>query len=115
MSYIATNSQHEIVYTIIQVDNTCSSIESSYTWSNLIQDEYQFSVIAFTSKGPGEAASLTLSTLPNNGKLILYLSCNHGYVCCKILYKMDPLKIGINILLVQFATLYYIPVLYGAY
>ena len=45
-------------------------MESSYTWSNLIQGEYQFSVVAFTSKGPGEAANLTLSTLPNNsGKL----------------------------------------------
>ena len=94
MSYIATNSQHEIFnnYTIIQVDNTCSSIESSYTWSNLAQGEYQFSVIAYTNKGPGGPANLTLSSLPNDGKLILYLSCNHGYVCCKVLYKMDPLK-----------------------
>ena len=79
MSYIAANSQHEISYdyTILQVDNSCSSIESSYAWSNLIQGEYQFSVVAFTSRGPGEAANLTLSTLPNNGKLILYLSGKH--------------------------------------
>ena len=72
MSYIATNPQHEIFcnYTILQVDNSSCSIESSYTWSNLIRAEYQFSVVAFTSKGPGEAANLTLSTLPNNGKLI---------------------------------------------
>ena len=42
-------------------------MESSYIWSNLIQGEYQFSVVAFTSKGPGEAANLILSTLPNNG------------------------------------------------
>ena len=82
VSYIATNSQHEIFYnnTIIQVDNTCSGIESSYTWSNLAQGEYQFSVIAYTNKGPGEPANLTLSSLPNDGKLILYFSCNHGYV-----------------------------------
>ena len=73
MSYIATSTQHEMFYnfTILQVDNTCSSIESSYTWSNLIQGEYQFSVVPFTSKGPGEAANLTLSTSLNNGKLIL--------------------------------------------
>ena len=73
MSYTATNPQQEKLYnyTILQVDNTCSSIESSYTWDNLIQGEYQFSVVAFTSKGPGEAASLMLSTLPNDGKLIL--------------------------------------------
>ena len=62
-------------YSILQVDNSCScSIESSYTWDNLIQGEYQFSVVAFTDKGPGEAASLTLSTLPNNGKLIMQLA-----------------------------------------
>ena len=85
VSYITTNSQHEVFYdhTILQVDNTCSSIELSYTWNNLIQGEYQFSVVAFTSKGPGEAASLILSTLPSDGKLILYLSGisgNHSYV-----------------------------------
>ena len=82
MSYIATNPQQEKLcnYTILQVDNTCSSIESSYTWSNLIQGEYQFSVVAFTSTGPGEAASLMLSTLSNNGKLIFYLSGDHGYI-----------------------------------
>ena len=71
MSYIATNSQNKIFdYAILQVDNTCSSIEPSYTWSNLIPGEYQFSVVTFTSKGPGEAANLMLSTLPNNGKLV---------------------------------------------
>ena len=79
-------------YTIIQVDNACSGIESSYTWSNLVQGEYQFSVIAYTNKGPGGPANLTLSSLPNNGKLIFHLFCNHGYVCCKVLYKMDPAK-----------------------
>ena len=57
------------------MDNSCRcSIESSYTWDNLIQGEYQFSVVAFTDKGPGKAASLTLSTLPYNGKLIMQLA-----------------------------------------
>ena len=42
-------------------------MESSYTWSNLIQGEYQFSVVAFTSEGPGEATNLLLSALSNNG------------------------------------------------
>ena len=85
MSYTATNSQREVFYdyAILKVDNTCSSIEPSYTWSNLIQGNYQFSVVAFTSKGPGEAANLMLSTLPNNGKLILYLSGNHNYFLIK--------------------------------
>ena len=75
MSYIATNTEHEILhnYTILQVDNTCSSNELSYTWSNLVPGEYQFSVVAFTSRGPGEAANTMLSTLHNNnnGKLML--------------------------------------------
>ena len=42
----------------------------SYTWSGLIQGRHQFSVIAFTRVGPGEVASLMLSTLPNNGKFL---------------------------------------------
>ena len=73
VSYITTNSQHKIFYdhTILQVDNTCSSIELSYTWNNLIQGEHQFSVVAYTSQGPGEAASLMLSTLPNDGNFVL--------------------------------------------
>ena len=87
MSYITTNSQLEVFYdyAILQVDNTCSSIEPSYTWSNLIQGNYQFSVVGFTIKGPGEAANLMLSTLPNNGKLILH-------VLSYLVTKMDPLK-----------------------
>ena len=83
MSYIGTNSQHEISYnyTILQVDNTCSSFELFYTWNNLIQGEYQFSVVAFTSEGPGEASILMLS---NNGKLVMqlmarYVSFKNGY------------------------------------
>ena len=45
-------------------------MNSSYTWprNNLIQGEYQFSVVAFTSKGPGEAANLMFFS---NGKLML--------------------------------------------
>ena len=58
-------------FSILQVDNGGGSI-LSYTWTDLIQGRYQFSVIAFTSTGQGEAASLTLtlSTLPNNGKFL---------------------------------------------
>ena len=36
-----------------------------------MQGEYQFSVVAYTSKGPGETASLMISTLPDNSKLII--------------------------------------------
>ena len=42
----------------VVVDN---EIESSYTWTNLIQGIYHFSVVASTSAGPGEAASMMLS------------------------------------------------------
>ena len=58
--------------TILQIDIN-SDIDSSYTWSNLIQGRYQFSVVAFTSTGPGKAASFMLSvvyTLPDNGMLV---------------------------------------------
>ena len=78
VSYSVVGLQSETVYdyNIIQVDDSCScDIESSYIWSNLIQGEYQFSVVAFTSEGPGEAASLTLSALPNinnYGKLCIW-------------------------------------------
>ena len=69
VSYVVTNSQGEMFYnfTILAADKSC--IESSYTWTDLIQGEYQFSVVAFTSKGPGEAANVILSELPSNGKL----------------------------------------------
>ena len=69
--YIGTNSEGEIIYDsiILQVNNTCSSTESSYTWTNLTQGEYEFSVIAYTSKGQGETASLMISILPDYGKL----------------------------------------------
>ena len=45
------------------------NINLEYKLSNLIQGEYQFSVVAFTSKGPGEAANVPLSALPS--KLIV--------------------------------------------
>ena len=88
MSYIATNLQHKAFYnyTILLVDSSCScSIVSSYTWTDLIQGEYHFSVVAFTNKGPGEAASLMLSTIPNDGRLISYLSgiCYAQYHICR--------------------------------
>ena len=40
----------------------------SFTWINLVyRGKYQFSVIAFTSQGPGEAANLPFDT--QSGKL----------------------------------------------
>ena len=54
-------------FAILQVDNGGDSI-LSYTWTDLIQGRYQFSVVAFTRAGQGEATSLMLSTLPKNGK-----------------------------------------------
>ena len=67
MSYIATSLQSETFYnySIQQVDSSHGSDESSYTWSNLIQGRYQFIVVAFTSKGPGEASILMLPSLPS--------------------------------------------------
>ena len=59
-------------YNFIILAENNSSIESSYPWTDLIQGAYQFSVVAFTSKGPGEVATLILplSIVANNGKLI---------------------------------------------
>ena len=67
-SYINTNPQGKITSdsAILTVDSS-DSTESSYTWTDLVQGEYQFSVVAFTSKRPGKAASLMLPRLP--GKL----------------------------------------------
>ena len=63
--YAGINPEGNILQSfIIKVD---SSIESSYTWHGLTQGRHQFNVVAFTNKGPGEAASLMLCTLPNNG------------------------------------------------
>ena len=42
---------------ILLVNN--NNPESLYTWTNLVyQARYQFSVVAFTSQGPGDAATL---------------------------------------------------------
>ena len=67
--YVGVTLEGEIFHSfaIQQIDNSSDNTESSYTWSDLIQGRHQFSVVAFTSKGPGEAASLMLSTLSNNG------------------------------------------------
>ena len=54
-------------FAILQVDKG-GGIFISYTWTDLIQGRYQFSVVAFTRAGQGEATSLMLPTLPNNGK-----------------------------------------------
>ena len=55
---------------VIQQAYISGSVNSSFTWTNLTRGRYQFSVVAFTSQGPGEAASFALSTLPDNGMLI---------------------------------------------
>ena len=55
-------------FTILPVTNGGGSI-LSYTWIGLIQGRYQLSVLASTSTGPGESASLMLSILPSNGNL----------------------------------------------
>ena len=56
-------------FSILQVDNG-GGIILSYTWTDLIQGRYQFSVVAFTRVGPGDVVSLMLSTLPTNGKIV---------------------------------------------
>ena len=56
-------------FSILRVDNG-GDIILSYTWTDLIQGRYQFSVVAFTRVGLGEVANLTLSTLPTNGKIV---------------------------------------------
>ena len=65
VSYISTNSQNYILQTV----DRDSSINSSYTWIGLTQGQYQFSVVAFTSKGPGDVNSVDVSTIPS--KLII--------------------------------------------
>ena len=74
MFYSGINSQEGIFHDfIIQEVDSSSSIESSYTWNNLMEGDYQFSVTAFTNQGRGGAASLMLSTSsipPSNGNFI---------------------------------------------
>ena len=62
---IGTDSQN---YTL-QTADIDSSINSSHTWIGLTRDQYQFSVVAFTSKGPGDIDSVKVSTVPS--KLII--------------------------------------------
>ena len=65
VSYSVVDLQSEMVCNpVIQRAHIISSINLSYTCSNLIRGRYQFSVVAFTSQGPGEAVSFMLSTLP---------------------------------------------------
>ena len=59
-------------YVVQQVDSS-NDINSSYTWTDLSQADYQFSVVAFTNKGAGETARLMLPRLPINGKLLSYI------------------------------------------
>ena len=47
----------------VQLADINSSINSSYTWSNLIREgRYQFRVVARTSEGPGPAKTLMYDT-----------------------------------------------------
>ena len=74
MFYVGINSDGKIFHSFaIQQEDYSSNMSSSYTWTGLIQCRHQFRVVAFTSKGPGEAANLMLSTLPSNGNLKLLL------------------------------------------
>ena len=66
VSYSIVDLQSEIVHDFITLlVDVSGSVE--YTLSNLIRGRCQFSVVAFTNEGPGETASLMLSTLPDNG------------------------------------------------
>ena len=65
MSYISIDSQN----CIIQTENIGSNIDSSHVWIGLTQGQYQFSVVAFTSQGPGEDDSVNVFTVPS--KLIM--------------------------------------------
>ena len=65
MSYIGIDSQDNI----IQTASIGSNINSSHVWIGLTQGQYQFSVVAFTSKGPGEDDSVNVFTVPS--KLII--------------------------------------------
>ena len=67
VSYIIINSQ--LGRLVVLPDN--GSMVLSYTWTNLAdQGRYQFSVVAFTSAGSGEAATAIYSR--QNGKLLIY-------------------------------------------
>ena len=71
VSYSVVDLQSEMVCNpVIQRVHISSSADLSHTWSNLFRGRYQFSVVAFTSQGPGDTASFMLSTLPDNGMLV---------------------------------------------
>ena len=62
------NSQHSD--SDVQLADITSSINSSYTWSNLIHEgRYQFSVVASTSEGSGPSETLMYDT--QRSKLII--------------------------------------------
>ena len=73
MFYVGINSDGKIIHNFaiqnIHKEDNSSNIRSSYVWTDIIPARHQFSVVALTSKGPGEAATLMLSTLPDNSKL----------------------------------------------
>ena len=53
--------------------NTAQSndVTSSYTWIDLVRGKYQFSVVAFTSEGPGIAASEDVDVSVPSSELII--------------------------------------------
>ena len=56
---------------VIELANN-DSAASSYIWTNLVyQGTYQFSVVAFTSAGPGEVAILMFNV--QSGKHLIQL------------------------------------------
>ena len=60
----------------VQSADINSSINSLYTWSNLIREgRYQFRVVAFTTEGPGPAETLTYNT--QHSKLIILALSSH--------------------------------------
>ena len=72
VSYVIISSQRSDSV-IVSADN--ANTLSSYTWTNLVyQGRYQFSVVAFTSAGPGEVAILIYNV--QSGKHLIQLKYN---------------------------------------
>ena len=82
------------------VDNG-GGVDLSYTWTDLVQGEYDFSVVALTGAGSGDAANLMLSIVPNNGKFVKWwIIMNQKVFHCMNLAKFFPR--AINLLLLRF-------------
>ena len=64
------NSQHDNSMILSVLNNSTKFL---HTWPNLVyQGRYQFSVIAFTKQGPGDAATVMFNV--ERGKLIITTS-----------------------------------------